>query len=254
MSWGTGTPESATLGVQGPERSLSPCCPPAPRLCCLVGGASGEAMQGAVWVLACGLGVLQPCSLLLLLACLRSSMVCRGNGEVGDSHGQSQLGSVVSFRASCWRRALGKAEMLPRGTFVPPPGVITPRLKSSAPNTLGEHPPVTHNTRRQGRASKHQPAPSTTMGKPQHHHGPDPHPLPWEAQGEQGLAGVCSKGQRGTTSAFPGTGQPFLPTPPSLLPQPRMSSGLRPGFSHSLGQARGLGGAATAGPGAQPFL
>lgn len=138
MSWGTETPESASLGVQGPERSLSRCCHPAPRLCCLVGGASGEAMQGAVWVLACGLRVLQPCSSLV---CLRSSMVHWGNGEVGDTHGQSQLGSAVSFRPSCWTRALGKAEMLPRGTFVPPPEGHYPKAEqSSAPHTPGEHP------------------------------------------------------------------------------------------------------------------
>lgn len=30
------------------------------------------------------------------------------------------LGCVGYFKASYWKRALGRAEMLPRGTFVPP--------------------------------------------------------------------------------------------------------------------------------------
>lgn len=50
-----GSPKYASLGVEGLESSLSHCCWLAPRLCYLVGEASSEMMQGAVWVLSCAL-------------------------------------------------------------------------------------------------------------------------------------------------------------------------------------------------------
>lgn len=104
--------------------------------------------------------------------------------KLGDSHGEPWLGSVASFRASCWRRTLGKAETLPRGTIVPSPGVIalqgvSPKAEQSpAPHTRHEHPPVMHNARLQGCAPKCWPVPSTTTDQSQHDHGPGAHRLP----------------------------------------------------------------------------
>lgn len=67
-------------------------------------------------------------------------------------------------------------------------------------------------------------------------------------------SGVRGKGQPGVTSALPGTWQPFLPTPPSLLPRSQVGPGPRPGFSHSPGQDRRLWGAGPPAPRARPFL
>lgn len=78
----------------------------------------------------------------------------------------------------------------------------------------------------------------------QHHHGPGTFLLPQGHQGGQDLAGVRNNGQAGTASALLSAWQPFIPTPPSLLPWPLvLSQGFPTAWAKLLGsgkQPRGL--------------
>lgn len=183
--------------------------------------------------------------------------------KLGEGHGQPQLGSVVSFRASCWRRALGKADTLPRGMFVPP--LVCHHTARGEPQSRARASPVMHHTRPHGCAPKHRSAPSPTTDQSQPHHRPaPPSPWPWHPLAALGRPRGAGFGRGDAWGMQQGSARyrvrlaqhaaaipPNTPIPPSPAPgEPRSSPRV---FPRPRPSSQAVG-SSPAVPGTQPFL